>query len=57
MVHCVIQQVSEVINRGNPNITESQKVDEISSGKLEADKHAAIEYIESLESGIITDNI
>ena len=57
MVDCVIQQVSKVLNRGNSNITESQKVVEISSGKLEADRRAAIEYIESIESGIVTDNI
>ena len=57
LVDCVNQQVSEVLNRGNSNINESQKVDEISSGKLEADRRAAIEYIESLESGIVTDNI
>ena len=56
MVDCVIQQVSEVLNRGNSNITKSPKVDEISSGKLEADRRAAIEYIESLESGIVIDN-
>ena len=57
MVKCVIQQVFKVLNRGNPNITESQKADEISSGKLEADRRVAIEYIKSCESGIVTDNI
>ena len=45
LVDCVIQQVSKVLNRGKPNITESHKVDEIFSGKLEADRRAAILYI------------
>ena len=48
LVDCVIHQVSKVLNRGNSNITKSQKVDEIFSGKLEADRRATIEYIESL---------
>ena len=57
MVDCVIQQVSKVLNCGNPNIAESQKVDEISSENLEAVRRAAIKYIESLESGILIVNI